>query len=73
MTIHSALLPLVRSASTTRIRFTAFLRRWPEVVRTSPSSVSESSLRSSRRRISKMVSAPMPARNTSPYLSLSSR
>ena len=48
MIIHSGRLPERRNASIRRSRLIAFLRRWPEVVRTSACSFCPSSSRSIR-------------------------
>ena len=63
-TIHSGLLPDLRSDSTTRSRFMARLRRWPELEATSACSRSLSPFRSTRFSSSKTASAPMPMRTT---------
>ena len=78
--IHSGRVPLLRNASMSRSRLMAFLRRMPEVVRTSlwrcraSGSMSICSIRS------RTASAPMPAANRRgaprtplPYLRSSSR
>ena len=66
--IQSGRVPLRRKASMRRSRLMAFLRRWPELVRTSMWSERASSSRSIRLMISRTASAPMPAPNTRPPL-----
>ena len=64
--IHSGRVPERRKASMSRRRLIAFLRRWPELVRTSTWSVRASSSRSIRLMMSRTASAPMPALNRRP-------
>ena len=78
--IHSGRVPLRRNASMRRSRLMAFLRRMPDVVRTSPCSFAPSVSRSMRMISSRTASAPMPApksrgapRTPEPYLRSSSR
>ena len=59
--IQSGRVPERRNASMRRSRLIAFLRRWPELVRTSTWRVRASSSRSIRLMISRTASAPMPA------------
>ena len=59
--IHSGRLPERRNASIRRSRLMAFLRRWPDVVRTSLCSVRASVLEVDPLMISRTASAPMPA------------
>ena len=66
--IQSGRVPQRRNASMRRSRLMAFLRRWPELVRTSTWSERASSSRSIRLMISRTASAPMPAPNTRPPL-----
>jgi len=80
MIIHSGRLPLRRKASIRRSRLIAFLRRWPELVRTSLCSRWARSSSSMRTISSRTASAPMPAPNRRapprtpvPYLRSSSR
>ena len=72
-TIHSGLLPDFTKASITLRRLIAFLRRWPDVVRTSSWRPFRRPSREDVDRISRAASAPIPARNTSPKRSRSSR
>ena len=77
--IQSGRVPDRRNASIRRSRLIAFLRRWPDVVRTSTWSDRESSSRSIRWMMSRTASAPMPAwkirppRAPLPYLASRSR
>ena len=64
--IHSGRLPDRRNASMRRSRLIAFLRRWPELVRTSAWSERASSSRSIRTMMSRTASAPMPAQKMRP-------
>ena len=64
--IHSGRVPERRKASIRRSRLIAFLRRWPEVVRTSTWRERPSSSRSIRVMMSRTASAPMPAQKTRP-------
>ena len=66
--IHSGRLPERRKASIRRSRLMAFLRRWPELVRTSAWRVRDSSSRSIRTMMSRTASAPMPAQKMRPVL-----
>ena len=66
--IQSGRVPERRNASMRRSRLIAFLRRWPELVRTSTWSERASSSRPIRLMISRTASAPMPALNTRPLL-----
>ena len=66
--IHSGRLPERRNASIRRRRLIAFLRRWPELVRTSACSWRDSSSRSMRTMMSRTASAPMPAQKMRPVL-----
>ena len=66
--IQSGRVPERRNASMRRSRLMAFLRRWPELVRTSTWRERASSSRSIRLMISRMASAPMPAPKTRPPL-----
>ena len=64
--IHSGRLPDRRNASIRRSRLIAFLRRWPELVRTSACSWRDSSSRSIRTMMSRTASAPIPAQKMRP-------
>ena len=66
--IHSGRLPERRNASIRRRRLIAFLRRWPELVRTSAWRPRLSSSRSIRTMMSRTASAPMPAQKIRPRL-----
>ena len=74
--IHSGRVPERRNASIRRRRLIAFLRRWPELVRTSTWSARASVSRSIRLMMSRTASAPMPEVNRRPlpaWLNFSSR
>ena len=64
--IHSGRVPDRRNASIRRSRLIAFLRRWPEVVRTSTCRVRPSSSSSIRVMMSRTASAPIPAQKIRP-------
>ena len=64
--IHSGRVPERRKASMRRSRLIAFLRRCPEVVRTSTWRERASSSSSIRVMMSRIASAPMPAQKTRP-------
>ena len=74
--IHSGRVPERRKASIRRRRLIAFLRRWPELVRTSTWSWRPRVSRSIRLMMSRTASAPMPEVNRRPlpaWLNFSSR
>ncbi len=64
--IHSGRFPDRRKASISRSCLMAFLRRWPELVRTAAWSERDSSSRSIRTMMSRTASAPIPAQKMRP-------